>query len=75
MSTTLAECKVGDIVYLKQIHDKQLAIQLYNLGCVLEEEIMVERKTLFGDPILISVDDNFISLRKEDAKNMEVILK
>lgn len=73
MGTTLAECKVGDKVCLKDIHDKQLRIQLFNLGCVIGEEIMIERKSVLGDPILISIDDNFISLRRSDAEKIEVI--
>ena len=54
--------------------DAQLTIQLYSMGCVVGEEILVERKAPFGDPIIISVEDSFISLRKDDAKKMEVEL-
>ncbi len=74
MGTTLAECKVGDKVFLKSILDKQLTVQLYSMGCILDEEITVERKAPFGDPIIICVNDSFISLRKSDAEKMEVRL-
>ena len=75
MKSNLADYKVGDKVVLKNVLDSQLTIQLYSMGCVLGEEILIERKAPFGDPIIISVEDSFISLRKNDAQKMEVELK
>lgn len=75
MNKTLDQSNVGDIVLLKDVLDKQLTIQLYSMGCVLGEEITIERKAPFGDPIIISVEDSFISLRKDDASKMEVLDK
>lgn len=74
MGATLADFKVGDKVILKSVLDNQLTIQLYSMGCVLGEELTIERKAPFGDPIIISVEDSFISLRKDDAQKMEVLL-
>jgi len=72
MGANLADYKVGDKVILKEVLDKQLTIQLYSMGCVLGEQITIERKAPFGDPIIISVEDSFISLREDDAKKMKV---
>ncbi|MDB4060970.1 ferrous iron transport protein A [Vicingaceae bacterium] len=74
MKSSLADYKVGDRVILKEVLDAQLTIQLYSMGCVLGEELLIERKAPFGDPIIISVEDSFISLRKGDAQKMQVIL-
>ena len=74
MQSSLADYKVGDRVILKEVLDAQLTIQLYSMGCVLGEELLIERKAPFGDPIIISVEDSFISLRKGDAQKMQVIL-
>ena len=71
---TLADCKVGDRVLLKSVSDDQLTIQLYSMGCVLGEEILLERQAPFGDPMIISVEDSFISLRRDDAEKMEVTI-
>lgn len=75
MSKTLADCNVGDKVLLNKVLDSQLTIQLYSMGCVLGETITLERKAPFGDPIIISVDDSFISLRQDDAAKMEISIK
>lgn len=69
---TLASCKEGDRATLAEVNDEQLSMQLYCMGCVPGELIRIERIALFGDPIIISVEDNFISLRKKDAIEMMV---
>ena len=74
MGDTLADYKVGDKLVLNKVLDNQLTIQLYSMGCILGEEITIERKAPFGDPIIISVEDSFISLRKDDAQKMKVLL-
>ncbi len=71
-STTLASCIKGDRAILKSIRDEQLSIQLYCMGCIPGETIRIERIAPFGDPIMISVEDSFISIRKEDAFKMEI---
>jgi ferrous iron transport protein A len=70
---TLADCKVGDKVTLSKVLDEQLTIQLYSMGCVLGEEITLERIAPFGEPMIIRVEDSFISLRRGDAEQMQII--
>lgn len=70
--TTLAECTTGDSAKLQSIDDEQLSIQLFCMGCIPGETITIERIAPFGDPIMISVEDSFISIRKEDAKKMKI---
>ncbi|MEQ8908214.1 MAG: FeoA family protein [Vicingaceae bacterium] len=70
---TLADCKVGDKVTLSKVLDEQLTIQLYSMGCVLGEELTLERIAPFGEPMIIRVEDSFISLRKDDAKKMQIV--
>ncbi len=67
-SSILSKCQVGDSVILKEIKDRQLSIQLFTMGCIPGERIQIERIAPFGDPILLKVDDSFISIRKSDAK-------
>lgn len=71
-SGTLAECRQGDQATLLGVDDEQLSIQLFCMGCIPGENILVERIAPFGDPIIISVEDSFISLRKADAMKMRI---
>lgn len=68
----LADCKEGDEATLIGVDDEQLSVQLFCMGCVPGETLSIERIAPFGDPIIISVEDSFISLRKEDAMQMTV---
>lgn len=70
--TTLAECTTGDSAKLQSIDDEQLSVQLFCMGCIPGETITIERIAPFGDPIMISVEDSFISIRKEDARKMKI---
>lgn len=70
--TTLAQCKTGESAILKAISDEQLSIQLFCMGCIPGERLTIERIAPFGDPIMISVEDSFISIRREDAKKVSV---
>ena len=42
------------------------------MGCILGETITLERIAPFGEPMIIRVEDSFISIRKDDAKKMEI---
>ncbi len=57
---------------IKHINDENLAIQLLAMGFILGEEIKVERIAPLKDPILITSGTNYISIRKADAKNMDI---
>lgn len=72
-TTTLAQCKTGESAILQSISDEQLSIQLFCMGCIPGERITIEKIAPFGDPIMISVEDSFISIRREDAKKVSVV--
>jgi len=57
---------------IKQINDENLAVQLLTMGFILGEEIKVERIAPLKDPILITSGTNYISIRKTDAKSIEI---
>ena len=69
---TLDLLKENESGIIKQINDENLAIQLLAMGFILGEEIKVERIAPLKDPILITSGTNYISIRKTDAKNMEI---
>lgn len=64
--------KQGDTVILEEVLDPQLSIQLYCMGCLPGERLTIERIAPFGDPLIISVEDSFITLRKADAGKIKV---
>lgn len=69
---TLNQLKENESGIIKQINDENLAIQLLAMGFILGEEIKVERIAPLKDPILITSGTNYISIRKADAKNVDI---
>lgn len=73
MTTTLDQLKETESGTIHQITDEKLALQLLTMGFILGEEINVERIAPLRDPILITSGTNYISIRKDDAKKINVL--
>jgi ferrous iron transport protein A len=69
---TLDQLTENESGIIKQINDDNLAIQLLAMGFILGEEIKIERIAPLKDPILITSGTNYISIRKADAKNIDI---
>ena len=69
---TLDQLKENESGIIKKINDENLAVQLLAMGFILGEEIKVERIAPLKDPILITSGTNYISIRKSDAKNVDI---
>ena len=59
---------------IKQINDESLAIQMLAMGFILGEEIKIERIAPLGDPILITISDGNLALRKDEAQYINIVL-
>ena len=71
---TLDQLTENQTGIIKQINDEDLAIQLLAMGFILGGEVKVERIAPLKDPILITSGTNYISIRKNDAKNIDINL-
>jgi Fe2+ transport system protein FeoA len=67
---TLDELKENESALIVQILDEQLEESLLNMGFIVGEDIKLDRIAPLKDPILITSGLNYISIRKEDAKNI-----
>ena len=69
---TLDQLSENESGIIHQINDEDLAIQLLAMGFVLGKEVKVERIAPLRDPILITSGTSYISIRKDDAKNIDI---
>ncbi len=69
---TLDQLIENESATINQINDEGLALQLLTMGFILGEKIIVQRIAPLKDPILITSGANYISIRKADAKKIEV---
>ena len=72
-STTLDHIKVRDVVEVTKMGAKgDVRFRLLDMGLVKGVELKVIRVAPLGDPIEILINGFNLSLRKEEAKNIEV---
>ena len=68
----LAELLIGSKGEMIQISDNSLEQKLLEMGCTPGEQFEVVRKAPFGGPIAILISSYVLSIRKEDARNIDV---
>ena len=69
----LAELPIGSIGEMVRIFDNNLEQKLLEMGCTPGENFKVIRKAPFGGPVAILISSYILSIRREDAKSIEVI--
>lgn len=70
----LSEVRVGTKVKIKSFATNEIVIKLMEMGCLPEEDITVWKKAPFGDPIYLLVAGYSLSLRKDEAEQINVEL-
>ena len=70
----LSEVRVGTKVKIKSFATNEIVIKLMEMGCLPEEDITVWKKAPFGDPIYLIVAGYSLSLRKDEAEQINVEL-
>lgn len=68
----LAEVLPGTKVKIKSLKTHAIELKLMEMGCLPEEEIQVFKKAPLGGPMYISVSGYFLSLRIDEAEQIEV---
>ena len=70
---TLKEAKIGSTVTVKKINGTgALKRRIMDMGITRGARIYVRKVAPLGDPIEVTVRNYELSLRKEDAANIEV---
>lgn len=70
----LSVIKPGTKVKIKSLESNGIVLKLREMGCFQEEEVLVWKKAPFGDPIYVMVAGYSLSLRKEEAAQINVEL-
>ncbi|MCL2017041.1 MAG: ferrous iron transport protein A [Defluviitaleaceae bacterium] len=71
---TLNKTKIGETVKVAKVHGEgALKRRIMDMGITKGVEIHLKRTAPLGDPIEITVRGYELSLRKEDAKMVEIL--
>ena len=70
---TLREAQVGSIVRVKKLNGEgALKIRLMDMGFTNGCEVYVRKVAPLGDPVEVTIRGYELSVRKDDAENIEV---
>ena len=71
---TLNELKIGEIaVITKVMGDGELRLRLLDMGLIPRTRISIRKVAPLGDPIEITIRGYELTIRREEAKNIEVV--
>ena len=70
----LSDLKPGQRAIIKNFTNPETYLKLMEMGCVPGENILIEQIAPFGDPISVKVSGYFLSLRLNEADDIEVEL-
>ena len=71
----LSDLPINKECIIKDIIDPDLKQRLLEMGCIPGEKIKITRSAPFNGPIAVLISNFTLSLRKEDAKNIQVDFK
>lgn len=70
---TLKEAKIGDTVTVVKLHGEgAVKRRIMDMGITKGAEVLIRKVAPLGDPIEINVRGYELSIRKEDARLIEV---
>lgn len=70
----LSELRPGQKAVIKKFTNSETYLKLMEMGCVPGENVVLEQRAPFGDPISIKVSGYSLSLRLNEAEDIEVEL-
>lgn len=74
MITKLSELKPGQKAIIRSFTNTDTFLKLMEMGCVPGESILLEQIAPFGDPISVKISGYSLSLRINEAEDIEVEL-
>ena len=71
----LSELKKGQLASIVRCAESEYTCTLLTLGLIPNASVNIIRKSPLGDALYISVDGQRIALRKEEADQIQVVIK
>jgi ferrous iron transport protein A len=68
----LSELKTGEKGRIISFENSDIGLKLMEMGCIPGEEVVVEQKAPLGDPISIRVSGYSLSLRINEANQINI---
>ena len=76
MKKTMDQMQVGEIAVVKLVlGEGRVRRRLFDMGITPNTEIYLRKKAPLGDPLEITLRGYELTLRKDEAKMVEIIIK
>lgn len=69
---SLSTLKKGQKAIITDISENELSLKLLDMGCLPGEEVIMIGPAPLGDPIMFHLGSYILSLRKEEAENIQI---
>lgn len=73
MEKSLESIANGTTVYVKRVKASALRVKLLEMGFSEGRELRVLFRAPFGDPIAVDIGGYVLSLRRDEASNIDVV--
>ncbi len=74
MKTNLALLRKGQKAIITDFNVDAIPLKLLEMGCLPGNEVQLLQIAPLGDPIYINVNDSHLSIRKETAAEIDVVI-
>lgn len=72
---TLDKLKIGQSAIVQSFKDQNLSLKFVEMGCLPGERLTLTHIAPLGDPIAIEISGYQLSMRKNEASTIEVIIE
>lgn len=72
--TTIASLKKGQKAIIGEMNSDDIPLKLLEMGCLPGNVVELIQIAPFKDPLYLNINDTFLSIRKETAKLINVVL-
>ena len=69
---TLDELKTGEKAIIEVFETKNLPLKLIEMGCLPGSSVELIHKAFLNDPLYIKIDESYLAIRRETAKEIFV---
>ncbi len=69
---TLDELKTGEKAIIEVFETKNLPFKLIEMGCLPGSSVELIHKAFLNDPLYIKIDESYLAIRRETAKEIFV---
>ncbi len=69
---TLDELKTGEKAIIEVFETKNLPFKLIEMGCLPGSSVELIHKAFQNDPLYIKIDESYLAIRRETAKEIFV---